>query len=48
MTRPSNYINTNFVYHNRKSINTTLPQKLSISRPKKVSKKHTNNNKFIN
>jgi hypothetical protein len=48
MTRPSNYINTNFVYHNRKSIDTDLPRKLSINRPKKVSRKNTNINKLIN
>lgn len=39
--RPSNFIVTNFNYHSKKvdSGSSSMPQKLKISRPKKVSKK---------
>lgn len=42
MARPSNFISTNFTYHNRAFLDSSLPQKLPVSRPKKVSKKAGN------
>ena len=43
--RPSNFINTNFTYY-KPGVggSSAMPQKLKVSRPKKLPKKSTNTN----